>query len=135
MNELLVFTALPRLSRVPEDCDTSQPIVLKLNYAMSSPDPVGKVAMVLEYEVVDDDGDVTPAAVTATKVDVIDPPDSAQVLDMFSGVNLKIDAANLGGAGRNINCKLYRDADVGGDTHTGNFRVLNVWLVYTKAAN
>lgn len=127
-NSITYFTI-----RVPEDCDVSQPMTLLLNYGMSSADSSGKVAMVLEYEAVANGGDVTPASPTATKTDVIDPPDGTETLDVFTGTNLKIDASDLGAVGRNINCKLYRDVSGASPNHTGRFQLLNIMLTYTKS--
>ena len=93
--------------------------------------------MVLEYEVVAAGGDITPGSLTATKTDIINPPDTAEVLDLFTGTDLRIDAAHLGGAGRNVNCKLFRDVNGTGPdpNHTGAFQLLNIMLTYTKSTS
>ena len=124
--------------RVPDDVDTTQPMTLKLNYAMSTAN-TGNVVIALDYEVVAADGDATPGSFTSgvagSKSDTINPPDTEEILDVFTGTNLKVAATDLGAAGRNVTCKFYRDADHASDTHTGLLKLLNIWLVYTKSSS
>ena len=114
--------------KVPNDCDVTADITLRLGFCMATAN-AGAVVMAIAYTVVSASGDITPAADTGTDTETIDPSDTAEIYE--SNIGLKIANAHLSATTQIIAGKLYRDADNGADTHTGDFDLISLELEYT----
>ena len=113
---------------IPCDCDITADILLRLGYCMSTAN-AGDAVMAIAYDVIAASGDITPAANTDTDSETIDPSDTAEILEYNTG--LAIANADISALTNTIGVKLYRDADNGADTHTGDFRLVTLELQYT----
>ena len=113
--------------KVPNDCDISADITLRLGYVMAGADS-GDVVMAMAYTVVSESGDITPAD-TGTDTVTIDPSDSADVYE--SDASLAVANADLSAVTQIVGIKLYRDAINGSDTHKDAIRIVSLEIEYT----
>lgn len=112
---------------VPDSLDTASNIEVVLTYHMSTANS-GTVRLSLEYDVVADGGDTTPAGATDTLLKTLDPSDSAEIREQTS---FTLTGGDVTAISESIRFTLLRDADSGSDTHTGEFRIEAVTVRYT----
>jgi hypothetical protein len=111
--------------QIPEMIDTSEDWLFKMGYDMNTSDAGKQVYMQLDYAVIDDAGDTTPAAYTATKNEILTTPDTIETQDVHTFSTIKIDAADLV-VGSILTCKITRLGSDGNDTHDGDLRCLTL---------
>lgn len=101
---------------LPEGWSASTDILFDMTYSVS----VGSnnIRWQLDYWVVNDAGDTTPASATDTKNETTAAPASTEVLKKITTTTLKIDGTDLA-AGSHIICKMSRLGSDGADTNTG----------------
>lgn len=101
---------------LPAGWSASTDIIFDLTYSAS----VGSnnFVMQLEYWVVEDGGDTTPASATDTVTETIAAPASTEVIKKVTTTTLKIAAADLA-AGAHIVCRMSRLGSDGSDSNTG----------------
>ena len=113
--------------KVPNDCDVTADITLRLEYVMAGADS-GAVVMAIAYTVVSENGDITPAD-TGTDSVTIDPSDSEDVYE--SDISLAIANTDLSAVTQIVGIKLYRDAANASDTHKDAIRIVSLEIEYT----
>ena len=114
--------------KIPVDCDITADITLRLGFCMATAN-AGAVVMAIAYTVVSDAGDITPAADTGTDTVTIDTSNSAEIFE--SDTSLAVANAHISATTQIVGVKLYRDANAGADTHTGDFELVSLELEYT----
>lgn len=118
--------------QIPQVIDTTEDWIFRLGFDMSSAEVSKAVRMQLDYAVVDDAGDTTPAAYTATKNETVSTPDTAETQEVHDFVTIKIDAVDLT-PGSLLTCKFSRLGTDGLDTHGGDLRMLTFELFQNQS--
>lgn len=111
--------------QIPQVIDTGQDWLFRMGFDMDSSDAGKQVYMQLDYAVVLDAGDTTPAAYTATKNEIVSTPDTLDTQDVYTFSTIKIDSGDLV-AGALLTCKITRLGANGNDTHSGGLRMLTL---------
>lgn len=117
--------------QIPQMIDTGEDWLLRMGYDMDTADAGKQVYWQLDYAVVDDAGDTTPAAYTATKNEIVSTPNTKETQDVITFSTIKIDAADLV-AGALLTCKLSRLGADANDTHGGGLRVLTLEMLQNQ---
>ena len=115
---------------LPEDLDPTADVTVDVRYSMST-SVAGDVKLDMEVNMVADGEDLTPGAPTESTTDTFTAVATAEQFTVKASTTLKISNANIT-AGDTIHLKFFRDAVAGGDTHTGDFQLESLALVYTR---
>lgn len=111
--------------QIPEMIDTGEDWLLRVGFDMDTDDAGKQVYLQLDYAVVDNSGDTTPASYTATKNEIISTPDTKETQKVSTLSTIKIDSSDLV-AGSLLTCKISRLGANGNDTHGGGMRILTL---------
>ncbi len=109
---------------MPHSIEAGADLYLKLVYDMSTAETSKIVQIDMDYWVVSDAGDTTPAGTTGSTSDDISVPNTAETLDIYTATNNKISSANVQ-PGRLVTVKLTRDVSAG-SSHSGKIRIFGI---------
>lgn len=112
--------------QIPDNVDVSKDLLFRLGFDMNSSDAGKAVRWELNYNVIDDAGDTTPAA-PVTVAETIITPDTLDTLEVGDLATIKIPSASVI-SGSTLVCKVSRLGGHVNDTHTGTMRLFNLNL-------
>lgn len=116
---------------VPDDCDTTQPMLLKFQYAPSSTN-AGDAIISMTYRITAAGEDAGSGGQSTTVSATITMSGTTNREASYDGSAIIIIAASIGAVRESIGAILFRDANNGSDTFTGDFKIWGVKMEYTK---